>query len=182
MYQRIGPRLERLQVAFLRFRKLHAETITTTVHSSTFDQLLAPQGTVTMERAVQIFAIINLTIIGVSHVLRPRVWVDFLIFCRERGEAGVFAIALLNLIFGSIVVAFHNVWAGLPVVLTVLGWANVFKALLYFTFPSFGLKRLQGLSHERSNLVVGGGICFLLLASILGVHVFPEIVLGVKTK
>ena len=58
-----------------------------------------------MERAVQIYAIINLSVIGISHVVRPQVWVDFFVFLRERGEAGVFAVAVLNLIFGSIIVA-----------------------------------------------------------------------------
>ena len=125
-----------------------------------------------MERAVQIYAIINLTIIGISHVVRPRVWVDFFVFLRERGEAGVFAVALLNLIFGSIIVAFHNVWSGIPLVLTVLGWANVLKALIYFAFPASGLRRLQYLSHERARLVGGGGILFLLLAAVLGYHVW----------
>ena len=125
-----------------------------------------------MERAVQIYAIINLTVIGMSHVVRPRVWVDFFVFLRERGEAGVFAVAILNLIFGSIIVAFHNVWSGIPLVLTVLGWANVVKALLYFMFPAIGLCRFQSLSHERANLVVGGGILFLLLAGVLGYHVW----------
>jgi hypothetical protein len=125
-----------------------------------------------MERAVQIYAIINLTIIGISHVVRPRVWVDFFLFLRERGEAGVFAVALLNLIFGSIIVAFHNVWSGIPVALTVLGWANVAKALIYFVFPALGLRRRQFLSHERSSLVVGGGMVFLLLAGALGYHVW----------
>jgi len=104
-----------------------------------------------MERAVQIYAIINLMVIGISHVVRPRVWVDFFVFLRERGEAGVFAVAVLNLIFGSIIVAFHNVWSGIPLMLTVLGWANVVKSLLYFTFPAFGLRKLQLLSHERVN-------------------------------
>lgn len=125
-----------------------------------------------MEYHVQIYAIINLTVIGLSHVVRPRVWVDFFGFLRERGEAGVFAIALLNLIFGSIIVAFHNVWSGIPLVLTVLGWANVVKALLYFLFPTIGLRRLHSLSREKANLVVVGGILFLLLAAMLGYHVF----------
>jgi hypothetical protein len=125
-----------------------------------------------MEHAVQIYAIINLTVIGLSHVVRPRVWVDFFVFLRERGEAGVFAVAILNLIFGSIIVAFHNVWSGIPMVLTVLGWANVVKALLYFMFPAIGLRRFQALSHKRANLILGGGILFLLLAGVLGYHVW----------
>ena len=125
-----------------------------------------------MEHHVQIYAIINLTVIGLSHVVRPRVWVDFFAFLRERGEAGVFVVALLNLIFGSIIVAFHNVWSGIPLVLTVLGWASVAKALLYFIFPAIGLRRFQSLSREKANLVVVGGILFLLLAAVLGYHVF----------
>jgi hypothetical protein len=127
-----------------------------------------------MERAVEIYAIINLTVIGVSHVVRPRVWVDFFVILRQRGEAGVFAVALLNLIFGSIIVAFHNVWSGIPVLLTVFGWANVVKAGMYLVFPASGLRRLQSLSHERANLVVGGGVPCLLLAGILGYHVWSS--------
>lgn len=125
-----------------------------------------------MERAIQIYAIVNLTIIGISHVSRPRVWVDFFIVLRNRGAVGVFAIGLLNLIFGSIIVAFHNVWSGLPLALTVLGWANVFKALLYLTFPEFGLRRFQDLSHERAHLVTIGGVFFLLMAGVLGFHLW----------
>ena len=125
-----------------------------------------------MERAVQIYAIVNLMVIGISHVVRPRVWVDFFVFLRERGQAGAFAVAILNLIFGSIIVAFHNVWSGIPLVLTVWGWANVAKALLYFTFPAFGLRRLQFLSHERANLVAVGGILFLLVAGVLSYHIW----------
>ena len=125
-----------------------------------------------MERAVQIYAIINLTVIGISHLARPRVWVDLFVFLRERGEAGVFAVALLNLIFGSIIVAFHNVWSGIPLALTLLGWANVLKALLYLAFPASGLRRLQLLSHKRAKLVGVGGIVFLLLAGVLGYHVW----------
>jgi hypothetical protein len=125
-----------------------------------------------MEHAIQIYAIINLTVIGISHVVRPRVWVDLFVLLRERGEAGVFAIALLNLMFGSIIVAWHNVWTGLPLVLTVWGWANVLKAFLYFTFPAVGLRRIQSVSHERAGQIVGGGIFSLLVAGILGYHIW----------
>ncbi len=123
-----------------------------------------------MERAVQIFAILNFAVIGLSHVFQPHAWVDFFVYLRERREAGVFATAFLSLIFGSIVVAFHNVWTGLPVVLTIMGWAQVLKALIYFVFPAFGLRKLQIPSHERAYLFVVPGVLFLVLAGLLGYH------------
>lgn len=124
-----------------------------------------------MERAIQIYAIINFAVIGLSHAIRPKAWVAFFVYLRERGEAGVFATAFLSLLFGSIVVAFHNVWSGIPIVLTLIGWAQVIKATLYFVFPAFGLRKLQIPSAERANLFVVPGILFLALAALLGYHV-----------
>jgi hypothetical protein len=99
------------------------------------------------------------------------VWVSFFTILRERGEAGVFASAFLALSFGSIVVAFHNVWTGVPVLLTLLGWAQVVKALIYFTFPSFGLRKIRIPTAERAGLFVVPGLAFLLLAALLAYHV-----------
>jgi hypothetical protein len=125
-----------------------------------------------MERAIQIYAIINFAVIGISHTFQPRAWVDFFVWLRERGEAGVFATAFLSLMFGSIVVAFHNVWSGIPIVLTIVGWSQVIKALIYFTFPAFGLRKLQIPSHDRANVFVLPGILFMVLAAVLGYHVW----------
>jgi len=125
-----------------------------------------------MERAVQIYAILNFTIIGVSHIVRPRAWVDFFIILRERGEQGVFATAFLSLIFGTIVVSFHNVWSGIPIILTVIGWAQVLKAAVYFIFPAYGLAKLQIPSHERPWQFVVPGAAFVVLAGVLGYHVW----------
>ena len=125
-----------------------------------------------MERAVQIFAAVNFAVIGVSHVLRPRAWVDFFAILRGHGEAGVFAVAIPTLLFGSIVVAFHNVWSGIPLVLTVVGWAHVAKALVYFAFPSFALRKLQLSSRARTGSFVAAGVLSLLLAALLGYHLW----------
>jgi hypothetical protein len=125
-----------------------------------------------MERAIQIYAVINFAVIGLSHVVQPRAWVAFFTWLRERGEAGVFATAFLSLIFGSLVVAFHNVWSGIPVLLTLVGWAQVLKAFIYFTFPAYGLRKLQIPSAERPGLFVLPGVVFLVLAAALGYHVW----------
>ena len=123
-----------------------------------------------MESAIQVFAVVNLSVIGISHIARPRAWLAFFEWLREKGEAGVFATALLSLSFGSIVVAFHNVWSGIPAILTVLGWAEVLKALVYFTWPSYGLKKLELASPERARLVVLPGILFVVIAGLLLYH------------
>ncbi len=123
-----------------------------------------------MERAVEVFAIINFVIIGLSHVFQTHAWVDFFVPLRERGHAGVFVAAFLALMFGSIVVAFHNVWTGIPIVLTLIGWGQVIKAFLYFVFPSFGLRKLQMPSHERAHQFIFPGLFLLGLAGLLGYH------------
>ncbi len=123
-----------------------------------------------MERAVEIFAVVHLAVIGLSHVLQPRAWVTFFLWLRDKGEAGVFATAFLSLAFGSIIVGFHNVWSGIPMVLTLLGWAQVFKALLYFVWPAYGLRKLHFVSEERAWFFVIPGVVLLAVAGLLGYH------------
>ena len=125
-----------------------------------------------MERTIQVFAIVQFIVIGLSHMVQPRAWARFFIMIRERGEAGVFAISFVTLLFGSIVVAFHNVWTGLPIVLTIVGWSQVVKALIYFVFPAFGLRQLQRPTEENANIFIAPGVMFLILAAILGYHVW----------
>jgi hypothetical protein len=121
-----------------------------------------------MERAIEIFAAVQFAAIGLSHVLQPRAWAEFFLWLRERGDAGVFVVAFLSLWFGSIVVAFHNVWSGIPVLLTIIGWAQMIKGIVYFAAPSFAMRRMQLVSIERAWVFIPPGVVFLVLAGLLG--------------
>jgi hypothetical protein len=123
-----------------------------------------------MERAVQLFAVIHLTTAGLSHILAPRAWASFFILLRGKGHAGVLAVGFLSLWFGSIVAAFHPVWSGIPLALTLLGWAQVLKALVYFCFPAWGMRRLAIVSEERARMFVIPGVVLLLLAGLIAYH------------
>lgn len=122
-----------------------------------------------MEAGIERFAALCCLIVGVSHVLQPRVWVDFFSHLRARGEVGVFAIALLALIFGSVVVAFHNVWTGLPAVVTLLGWAQLVKAAIYLTWPQWGLRGLAWLTPERSYVMIPAGVMLVALSALIAI-------------
>ena len=120
-----------------------------------------------MERAIEIYAGIQFLVIGLSHLFQPRAWVDFFVLLRGKGLPGVFANAFLSLVFGSIIVAFHNVWAGLPMVLTIVGWAQVLKSLIGFVLPQVSMRGLQRPSMERAWEFQVAGMLFLALAGLM---------------
>lgn len=120
-----------------------------------------------LERAVEIFAAVHFLIMGFSHVIHPRTWVEFFIWLRERGHVGVFVHGFISLGFGSIIVAFHNVWSGLPIVLTIVGWAYILKAVLCFILPDTQMRTLRRISVERAWEFVIPGMIFILLGGLL---------------
>jgi hypothetical protein len=121
----------------------------------------------TLQTGVEIFAVIHLTTVGLSHILAHRAWAEFFILLRDKGHAGVIFVGFLSLGFGSIIAAFHPVWTGPHFLLTLLGWSQVLKALVYLSFPSVGLKKLHVVTLERSKLFVAPGIAFLALAAVV---------------
>ena len=125
-----------------------------------------------MESAVQKLAVISFFVIGLSHIFQPRAWAQFFIDIREKGETGSFINAFIHFPVGVIIVAFHNVWQGIPMILTIIGYGWVLKGFIYFVFPKYGLKTMSRVSLERSwEFVVGGffllGLGGLLLFSIV---------------
>lgn len=120
-----------------------------------------------MERAIELFAAVNLLVTGLSHLVQPRAWVDFFVWLRSRGYPGVFVNGFLSLGFGSLVVSFHNVWSGLPMVLTILGWMHVLKSVIVFAAPSVGMRSLERVSPEREREFVGAGAVNLALGALM---------------
>jgi len=119
-----------------------------------------------MERAVEIFAVIQLAIIGVSHILHHRAWAEFFVWLRAKGRAGALANGFTSLAFGSIVVAFHRVWSGIPLVLTVFGILNLLKAAQCFLLPDVALRSMQRVSLERSREFAVAGVVSLVIAGV----------------
>ena len=103
-----------------------------------------------MERGVETVMAISSLVIGASHLLQPRAWVAFFVMLREKGEAGVFIDGFLYLPFAAFILAFHNVWGGLPTIVTVMGWGYLIKSVLRFCWPQQGLRMLQRVSVEKA--------------------------------
>ena len=120
-----------------------------------------------MEQAIQVFTAISFLVIGLSHLVQPRAWVAFFQALAARGVPGVFLEGFLYLNFGAIIVAFHNVWHGPALLLTLIGWAQVLKGAGRFLAPQVGLRVIARISPERAWHIQVGGVVALLLSGFL---------------
>jgi len=119
-----------------------------------------------VERAVEGLVAVCLFGVGLSHVLQPLAWVEFFVWLRGQGRCAVFLEGLLTLNFGALVVAFHNVWTGLPVVVTILGWGMVLKGAARLVAPGVGLRIYERIVPERAWHFRAAGVFALALSAL----------------
>lgn len=120
-----------------------------------------------MEQAIQVFAAVAFLVIGLSHLGQPKAWVAFYQALAARGTPGVFLEGFLLLNFGALIVAFHNVWRGPALLLTLIGWAQVLKGFGRLVAPQIGLRAMQRVTPERAWYFQIGGVVALLLSGFL---------------
>jgi CDP-diglyceride synthetase len=120
-----------------------------------------------MELAIQKLAIVSFFVFGLSHIFQPRVWAQFFIYLRSKGEMGSFINAFIHFPLGALIVTFHNVWQGIPTILTLFGYAWMLKSLIYFVLPSLGLKSMSRVSLEKSWEFIIAGVLMLVIGGLL---------------
>jgi len=121
-----------------------------------------------METAVEKLVAIYFLVIGLSHIAQPRAWVRFFIMLREKQEIGSLLNALVHFPLGAFIVAFHNVWHGIPpIIVTVIGWGLVIKSTIYFVYPRHGTRMLATVSLERSWHFVVAGVLSVAIAVVI---------------
>ncbi len=125
-----------------------------------------------MERSVEVLAAIWFGVLGLSHILQPRVWAEFFILLCAKGKPGAFVDGFLNLPIGGVIVGFHNTWSGIPLILTLVGWGLIIKSLIRFCAPTQGLRMMARVSLERSWEFQVAGVGLLALAGLLGYGVY----------
>lgn len=116
-----------------------------------------------IQRFVELFVFLNFLVVGISHITQARAWDEFFALLRAKGRAGVMINGLLALTFGSIVVAGHNVWSGLPTIVTVIGWGQLLKGFLHLAVPGVGERSLRMAETNPLNKFRIGGAVMLVV-------------------
>ncbi len=121
-----------------------------------------------MEQSVQVFVGVAFIVIGLSHIFQRSAWVEYFAKLYSLGRLGAFAEGFLYLNFGALIVSFHNVWTVPEVVLTLIGWVHLLKALVRFVAPIAVLRMYQKMGPERAwQIQLAGGFLLVLSAFFL---------------
>jgi hypothetical protein len=124
-----------------------------------------------MESAVQIFAAINFLAMGLSHIVQHRAWKEFFVFLHARGNVSNFINAFLALGMGSLIFAFHRVWSGIPLLLTLYALTSLAKGALFLIAPQVGLRSMENATTKDSRLFIAPGMLLIAFGTALLYHV-----------
>lgn len=121
-----------------------------------------------MEKSIAIFAAINFFIIGISHAVQHNAWREFFTLLHSYGRAGAFLNGMLTLTMGSLIVAFHNVWIGPPMILTLIGWAYLVKSLAIFLKPDWNVHSMAQVQTASKLKLFLAAFALLALSGVIG--------------
>jgi len=121
-----------------------------------------------METAIERVVGISFFAVGLSHLLRPKGWVQWFDQLRARGEPGAFVNGMMSLTFGALIVGFHGTqWSGWAALVTLLGWGQVFKGVLHMSFPAYSLRAMGYVTAESSWKFVAAGGSMLAVSAVI---------------
>ncbi|WP_299112222.1 hypothetical protein [uncultured Winogradskyella sp.] len=114
--------------------------------------------------SITLFVALNLLIVGLSHVLQPRMWLCFFQLLTKKGIAGNAINALLHFGFGSLIVSFHFLWSWPRVLITFYGALVALKGIIYLFFSSIGVKSVSSLNENNINKFKWAGLVMAVLS------------------
>jgi hypothetical protein len=101
---------------------------------------------------------------GLSHIVRPALWVDFFTRLHAQGTSGlVLKVLAVELWPGLLIVALHQIWWGPGIVLTLYGWAQFAKVWLALFVPGIGMRSLAMAQTKGERGFVLGGIALMMM-------------------
>lgn len=125
-----------------------------------------------MVRAIEIFALLSLGVVGLSHVTQPRAWKAFFEKLFGLGPMGALLNGMMSLSFGALIVAFHDVWSGWAMAITLIGWAQVLKGTLHLCVPGLGLRSMRLVEHNAERKFMAAGAAMIAVVTVIGVKLF----------
>ncbi len=125
------------------------------------------------QHSIELFALFNFAIVGLSLVIRPNAWARYFEWMQREGEAGAVIYGLFCVLWGSLIVSFHATWKGPHIVLPAFGALQMAEGLTFLVSPGFGLRLISIFSGKRLWLFRLLGSIALALALYICLMLLP---------
>jgi len=101
---------------------------------------------------IRIFAILYL-IIGIVGIKDKKYYAN-LTHEIMKNVSLRFTWGMFAFIVGFLIVSYHNVWTGWPIIVTLIGWIGLIKGITIILFPN--------ILEKKANFVFKGGLAKIL--------------------
>ncbi len=118
-------------------------------------------------QSIELFTAINIGIVGLSHFLQPKIWIDFFVFLYKHKNVGNVINALIALGMGSLIVSFHFIWDWPKVLITLYGVLQIIKAFVYLMVPSLGIASLAKVTVKTGYKFRWAGLLMFLMSLLI---------------
>ncbi len=111
-------------------------------------------------------------LMGLSHIVQPRMWADYFEALAVRGRPGVVTkIMQVELWPALLIVGLHQVWSGPGIVVTVLGWLLLAKVAMGLLAPELAMRSMR-MAERGPRSFVPAGVALLVVSGFAGAALF----------
>ncbi len=117
-----------------------------------------------MEQSIELMAGICFLVMGLSMLLRTSDWMDWITHLQAQGRNTSLVLGSVNLLLGAFIVAFHWVWEGIALIVTLFGVLFLFRSVVLLSCPGFLPGWLQKMAPNMGKIVKLSGLVIAAVA------------------
>ena len=111
-------------------------------------------------------------ILGLSVLMYQQVW-QKVVTQWQKDHFGLFAMMLMSMVLGLLVINLYNVWEwNVWLLITLTGWAMLVKGAAYFLLPGSVLKSIMNWAIKNKGLIVVDGLFALAIGICLSYQAY----------
>ena len=120
-----------------------------------------------MAYSIELMTGIVLLVLGLSFVVRTKDWIAWLEDVRQDQRYRALPIGAFALLLSTFMFAFHRVWSGVFMIVTVIGALGIVEAMFYLIFPGSLCRILTVIAPFYALMLRFFGVIFLIIAFLI---------------
>lgn len=112
-------------------------------------------------KAIEVFYGVWILVLGISLLTAHQQWKKLISSWLQNPEQ-YFILAFVFMPIGLFTIMFHNIWSGLSIIVSVLGWIVTIKAITIFCFPTLIYKFIDT-SLLKRKMFLAVAVIYLLI-------------------